>query len=48
MLGEDPKELPEVQGEYAYNMMKDLRKARKLSDTEEKFYNFLKEKYEKE
>ena len=48
MLGIDPKELPEVQGEYAYNMMKDLRKARKLSDTEEKFYNFLKEKYEKE
>jgi hypothetical protein len=48
MLGIDPKELPEVQGEYAYNMMKDLRKARKLSEAEEKFYNFLKEKYEKE
>lgn len=48
MLGIDPKELPEVQGEYAYNMMKDLKKARKLSEAEEKFYNFLKEKYEKE
>lgn len=48
MLGIDPKELPEVQGEYAYSMMKDLKKARVLSEAEEKFYNFLKKKYEKE
>jgi len=48
MLGIDPKELPEVQGEYAYNMMKDLKKARTLSEAEEKFYNFLRKKYEKE
>ena len=45
MLGIDPKELPEVQGEYAYNMMKDLKKTRKLSDAEEEFYNFLRKKY---
>ena len=45
MLGIDPKELPEVQGVYAYNMMKDLKKTRKLSDAEEEFYNFLRKKY---
>jgi hypothetical protein len=48
MLGIDPKELPEVQGEYAYKMMKDLKNTRKLSESEENFYNFLKKKYEKE
>jgi len=45
MLGIDPKELPEVQGIYAYNMMRDLKKTRKLSDAEEEFYNFLRKKY---
>ncbi len=45
MLGIDSKELPEVQGIYAYNMMRDLKKTRKLSDAEEKFYNFLRKKY---
>lgn len=45
MLGNDPKELPEVQGIYAYNMMRDLKKTRKLSDAEEEFYNFLRKKY---
>jgi hypothetical protein len=48
MLGIDPKELPEVQGEYAYELLKKLRETRVLDDNEEKFYNFLKKKYETE
>jgi hypothetical protein len=48
MLGIDPKELPEVQGEYAYELLKKLKETRVLDDNEEKFYNFLKKKYEKQ
>lgn len=47
MLGIDPHELPEVQGEYAYKLLKDLKAVRVLNENEEKFYNFLKNKYEK-
>ena len=45
MLGIDPKELPEMQGIDAYNMLNNLKKTRKLSDAEEEFYNFLRKKY---
>lgn len=47
MLGIDPVELPEVQGEYAYELLKHLKEARKLDDNEDKFFNYLKKKYEK-
>lgn len=47
MLGIDPVELPEVQGEYAYELLKKLKETRKLDDNEEKFFNYLKKKYEK-
>ena len=47
MLGIDPKELPEEQGRYAYELLKKLKEVKALDD-EENFYNFLKKKYEKE
>ena len=45
MLGIDSRELPEVQGEYAYRMLKDLKKVRELTADEQKFYDFLDKKY---
>ena len=48
MLGFDPKELPEVQGKYAYELLKKLKEVKVLDENEEEFYNFLREKYEKE
>lgn len=47
MLGEDPRELPEVQGKYAFELLTKLKEVKMLDEKEEKFYNFLKEKYEK-
>lgn len=47
MLGIDPVELPEVQGEYAYELLKKLNEVKVLDDNEEKFFNYLKKKYEK-
>jgi len=48
MLGIGPKELPEEQGRYAYELLKKLKEVKVLDDDEENFYNFLKKKYEKE
>lgn len=47
MLGIDPVELPEVQGEYAYKLLKQLKEVKMLDDNEEKFFNYLKKRYEK-
>ena len=48
MLGIDAEELPEVQGKYAYELLKKLREVKVLEDDEEEYYNFLRKKYEKE